>query len=228
MRDPLTEPKRQWGTYVTPTLLKGFLAGDHECLWKLWFCANYDFEKMPMDEDDAARLKEWNKQHDAQVQRRAQLLRDDGFTVKVEHRVKIKFDNGIVIRGDLDILAMKQEFIHIWDEKTGKRRLSDHEQVRIYLALLPLTTDFNHPLFKEEANEYQGFVEYTNDRIEDVLLDPAGDLDRLKLLLREVLWDGKPTPGERLERKPSKHECLWCKVKNCPDRFGASTGQAAF
>ena len=220
MRDPLTEERRPWGRYLTPTLLKGFLAGDHVCEWKLWVFANFKFEKREEDAASAARLVQWNKDHNRMVKARAAKLREEGFMVRVEHSLKLKFPDKTVISGTMDILATLNEFIHIWDGKTGRRRDADHQQVRIYLALLQRTTKFNRPLFEDEPNEWQGFVEYRAS-VEDVF--PADeDYSRIVDLVKRAGVKDPPA------RTPSQHECRYCKIANCPDREEVVSGEGGW
>ena len=210
MKDLLDEPKRPWGRYVTPTMLKGYLAGDDKCFFKLWFMGNYDFEKRAEDPESLKRLAEWNRDHDAMVAAKKVELESDGFKVKLEHQMKIKGRHA-TLSGRLDILALKDEFVHVWDCKTGKKRDADKEQVRIYVHGLPLTDAFNHPLFPGSENEIQGFVEYRDGSVVDVFPD-VEKRDLMSELIASVDTANAPS------LTPSRFECMRCKIANCPER----------
>lgn len=219
---PLEErtERRPWGRYLTPTLLKGFLAGDHFCEWKLWFSANFKFEYQPMAPEDAERLNRWRKDHDERVESLCVELEGQGWKVSREHRVQVKFPDKTTLRGDIDCLAQMDEFTHVWDVKTGRRRVQDEEQVRIYLAVLAKTDRFKTPLLSG-GMALQGMVRYnTGDPVE--VHPDEGDYPRIVALVKAVSASKAPP------RTATYYECRYCKIADCPDRAEKDSGSSTW
>lgn len=202
-----------WVTWVT-----GLLSGENHCEFASWFRAHYrDFEKAPRNVD----LTIWTAEHGEMVRRRAQELKDDGYTVFVEDQ------NGFSLKGAAAVLGGKADIVAISpsgndaivvDCKSGKPRDKDVFQVLIYMLVLPLAVSHC------KCVTMHGELEYPGKRVE---IGPEKLTADVKALIRSTIerlaQDVKPHPI------PSAYECRFCDLTkaDCPARVEAEPVQEA-
>ena len=212
-KNPLDLDKKRGGKpYIWVSWITGLLAGTDRCYWRAWWKAHRKYAKIEQGPEREAFLKEWTEKHDAMVQARAEVLKSQGYLLKVED------DGAFTLEGRTAVLSGKPDIVAIppdsqlesivFDQKSGKVRTSDKWQVRLYMFALPLTW------FK---GKLKGVVEY-RDGLHDV--KPLTDADRghIAATISTVGADVEP------ERVPSVAECKYCDIRYCPDRVTATAG----
>lgn len=206
MATPRRDPYA-WVTWLTPTL-----AGDAQCLWAPWFQAHYTFDKLERGDFDLAK---WKVEHNAMVAKRATALTEGGWQVYLEDQNQFRLKGKtITVAGKPDIVAVRDTQAIVIDEKGGKRRDSDVQQVLLYLLALPLT----HPAVNGKT--LRGEVEY-RDGILPIPTTAFTETERQRLVatIRRI---GEATPPARV---PSARECGFCDIAktDCPDRIERAT-----
>ncbi len=194
--------------YVHVKWLTRQLAGEDQCLWKVWFKAHNKYDKLPSGFD----LATWTANHDRMVRTRTDTLIAEGFDVYVENQNDffLKGNNGVTLSGTPDIVAVRDGEPVVIDCKTGSDRISDKIQVMVYMMVLPHT----HPACK--GLRVSGEVEYTNGSV----TIGADDVDdAFQAHFREMI--GAVGGEAELRRVPSWSECQWCDITSadCPDRI---------
>jgi hypothetical protein len=201
----MSEPRRG-KPYVYVTWLSALLAGSDRCWWRTWYQAIHKYAKLPEDPERAAFLAEWTKTHDAMTETRAAGLRAEGWAIKVEDEAAFKIRGaGGDLAGKPDIVAMKGNDVLVIDCKSGRRRLSDHEQVRIYIFALRLLG----------RGAVRGEVQYRDGR-EAVSYETA-DGERVAAAMRAVT-----NPEQTFKPAPSAYECGRCQIAACTARHRAA------
>ncbi|HET8773953.1 MAG TPA: PD-(D/E)XK nuclease family protein, partial [Thermoanaerobaculia bacterium] len=156
-------------------------------------------------------LDEWTEKHDAMVEARTKELKARGLVTRTEDEGEFKLEGRLAtLAGKPDVVGLDDAGqAEVYDQKSGKRRKSDKEQVRIYMFALPLTWLGDRPI--------RGYVEY-KDGLAPV--EPLTDADRRRIADAVAKVAGEEAP----ERVPSAAECRYCKIANCPDRVTESKG----
>jgi hypothetical protein len=212
----ITDKKRR-RPYVWVTWITKLLAGEHRCQWAAWYKAHFKHEKTADDGDRADFFAKYTAKHDAIMAERVEVLREAGWSVRVEDENDFKLEgmNG-TLSGKPDAVALRDTDGLVLEGKSGKKRQSDHWQVLVYLFALPLTWLKGHTL--------RGQVEYA-DGSENVRDLRDEDRDHIAHILK--MATGPETPP----RTPTKWECEYCDIAACPDRFKerpAGDGKAYF
>jgi len=203
------KPKRG-KPYVWVTWITKFLAEEERCALRVWFRTRFDYDKLPESPERKARLAEWTVEHDKLVNHYAEHQRAQGNEVTLEDANAFKLEGRLVIiSGKPDIVIRHTLGRVVVDGKTGKKRESDHWQVRIYLIALPLT------LFADQDSQaplpLDGRVLY-KEMLHDVKLD---DSHKAKLrAVVEMIGSPKAPPAT-----PSRFECDRCNIADCTKRF---------
>lgn len=208
----MPDVRKKGKPYIWVTWLTKLMSGEDKCWWRSWYKAHYKYDKVPESADRKAFLEEWTKKHDAMVDARVAVLKEQGHVVKVEDEGEFTFEGrAAIVAGKPDVVGMMPARADVYDQKSGKRRKSDQEQVRIYMLALPQT-------WLPEGIELRGFVEYQDGLVE---VPPLTDVDRarIKNAVERVAGDEAPA------RVPSANECKYCEIANCPDRITKSTGR---
>lgn len=190
--------------YIWVSWITGLLAGTSKCQWSAWFKAHYHYAKRP--EENTGNLAQWNRDHREMVDARVNLMRADGWEVRVET------DNAFKIEGRTATLAAKPDIVgvrgieaRVIDEKSGQPRDSDPWQVKVYMWGLPLVSPFK---------AIDGEVQYRGHIVEI----KAAELteDAVKSITGTLSLVGGP---EEPPRTPSLDECRFCNIADCPDRM---------
>lgn len=195
-----------WVTWITP-----LLAGTASCQWKVWTKSQFRYAKLPGDGNFD--VNEWTRQHNAMVEVRAAVLRNQGYEVLIEDQnsFKLKGEKGD-LAGKCDIVALKhaEKRALIVDQKSGKERPSDIWQVRIYI--------WAKRLLSLKDWHVDGEVEYRG-RSQPVPMTSvdASTINQISQVLKMATGEVAPP------RAPSQYECQYCDIADCPERFkGAS------
>jgi len=191
--------------YVWPTWLTKLLAGENKCWYAAWYKAHHRYLKKADDADRADFFAEYNEAHARLIARRAEALKADGWTVKLEKEgaFKIRGEQGD-LAGEPDIVAMKGETALVIDGKSGKPRASDHWQVLLYIVFLPLS-------WLKGFKVIRGEIEYRETTVD---VRPLEDLERRQIRDALRLVTGSKAP----EARPSRNECRYCDVARCQFR----------
>jgi len=205
-----SDPKRN-KPYLWVTWLTKLIAGEDSCWYKGWYKAQHKYEKTLDDPDRAAFFKEWTAKHDKLVNRRAEVLRKQGYVIRLEDDGAFKL---IGQTGDLagkpDIVAISTDHAIVIDGKSGRRRKSDHIQVLLYLFALPLSW------MKGTNLKLRGEVEYMDGT------EPVGELntEARNAIVNAI---NRLTAEEPPKATPSTKECQWCDIANCEFRAKESS-----
>lgn len=201
--------------YIWPTWITGFLAGEAHCRFRPWFQAHFRYDKR---EDTGFDADAWKAQHTAAARRRADELRADDWTVKVEDQNKFTLKgHTALLGGKPDIVATKTLHVNrrptatvtrIVDAKTGKPKGADWWQVLIYMVAARLLNDQERPQILE------GEVYYPDAPprlVQPEELTPEREQD----IYSTIAWvAGIETPPTT----PSAFECSRCDILACRDR----------
>jgi len=202
--------KRQ-SPYIWVTWLTKLLAGEAQCEWASWFKAHNKYDKLPSDFN----LTQWTADHNQMVSDRAQYYRNEGYDVYIEDQnsFRLEGENGALLSGKADIVAIRGDEAIVEDCKTGQPRNSDQMQVLIYMLVLPLAVEHC------KGVKINGLVKYKNDEV-FILNDRVDDI--LKVKLRELII--KISGNEPLEPIPSFGECQFCDIsdKDCSVRINTA------
>lgn len=191
---------RVWVTWIT-----GLLSGDDQCQWAAWVKSRYWYRKRRDDNFDS---EAWRTKHTAEVEKAADMIRAQGATVSVENENDFEFEgNTATLAGKMDLVALVAAVALVVDVKTGKVRSSDYWQVLVYMLVLP---KLNKAV---DAAQISGEVVYSDHVVEVPNMDLSEDkITRIYATLRMI---GGPEP----KRTPSKKECRFCNIDECPERF---------
>lgn len=200
-----------WVTWIT-----GLLAGTDKCHWKVWVKSHYYLPKKQEDSESQGRLNKWIEDHDDMVKVRALALRREGLLVFVEDENSFNLKGEVAnLGGKPDILAVHNErkTVKIIDEKSGKPKEQYIWQVLIYMfAKSFVYTDFT----------ISGELEYKNHTV--------------SIHSRQLNTENKRRIGGVMKivggvaeppRVPSKAECGYCDILDCPDRIKPSETDAS-
>lgn len=201
--------------YIFVTHLAKLLGG-RRCVWASWFAAHYRYEK---HEEQALDLVQWNREHNALMDRRRRELEREGFTVTAEDQNAFKLEGAsAILAGKPDLVATKPGVTLVVDGKTGRERESDIWQVLLYLFALPK----QKPELKVGL---EGEVQYKRGARITVMpeeLTPER-MGRITDLIAVVAGPNAPA------KAPSAYECKTCNIgpKDCPQRIRADVGTVA-
>ena len=195
--------------YIWISWLAKYIAGETMCEWSVWFKAHHTYEKMPSDFD----LAKWMVDHVALLRKRAELLTNDGWIVHIEDQNSFKIETeSCIVAGKPDIVSNRTPIAGrtdpvyqyvVEDCKTGKRRLSDHTQVALYMYFLK----------KIQGVSFNGNIIYKNG-IALVKSDAYGL--GFEDAIAEAL--GKLSSNDPPAMCPSVQECRRCDISECKSR----------
>lgn len=191
------------------TAITALLAGDAHCEYAPWYLGRH-WVKGDGSFDRAA----WIADHAVLLKRREQELRAQDFDVTVENQNAFTlFGSAAKLSGKPDLIATKAtgpiKDVLVSDAKTGARRISDRQQVLIYMWSLPrVRPDLQGAVIRGEIVYTDGIVE-----VEPHELTPEVGR-RIVEMLRLIGFTMPP------ERTPSERECQFCKLStdDCPDK----------
>lgn len=198
--------------YIWVTWITKLAAGEDKCYLQPWFKAHYDYEKLEESAEDKAALAKWNVEHDALVKHYADHQKSQGNEVTLEDQNAFKLEGpNWIISGKPDIVIRHGLGRVVIDGKSGKKRESDHYQVRVYLIALPKTLYSGELAQATDVLPLTGRVLY-KEMLHDVKLEPAHRA-RLNEVLNIVAGPKAP------QAMPSKWECKKCNIADCRFRF---------
>jgi len=208
-------------TFIWPSLVSKFIAGECQCLWSAWFKANYSYDKIPSDFNNAL----WVISHNMLLRNRAEALERLGFRVLIEDQNSFKWDYSetAIVSGKPDIVAFGQDedmqgamypVATVEDAKTGKTKISDQVQVMLYQIILPKAVP-------EYADiKFDGVVVY-KEGVKNIEIPSEAAED--ESLINEIMKTINKIAGPENEcrRVPSRSECKWCDITkaDCPERI---------
>jgi hypothetical protein len=203
--------------FIWPTWVTGLLSGDKHCAWSAWYRAHFRYEKRP---DDSFDFAAWSADHNALVLRRKSELEAGGWSVSIEAQNDFRWKGQTaIVSGKPDLISTRGTDVLVSDCKTGRGRHSDWWQVLLYMAALRKVRPALPPA--------RGEVVYPDQTILIAAEELTPDREaQLFAMFRSVAGDAAPA------RVPSAHECRFCDIADCPDRFveaaeGAAETQAA-
>ena len=82
---------KRYKPYVYVTWITKLIAGEKQCLWELWFQANYKFDK----KTDGAFLEKWVKEHDKLTSDTVAAMKAEGFV----GNIYLENDNHFTLTG---------------------------------------------------------------------------------------------------------------------------------
>lgn len=197
--------------YVYASWLTKVIAGEEQCTYQPWFKAHFRFDKRPGNFNFAA----WTIDHKALVERHADGLRVEGWTVSLEDA------NALKLFGKTAILSLKPDIIAerapgellVVDAKTGAQRHSDFVQVLMYmLALLRSRGDIR---------SIRGAVVY-EDHVVPVTRE------ELTPAMEETIFAAVRAAAtvEPPDASPSARGCSFCDIAGCNYRIEEETPAA--
>jgi len=198
--------------YIWVTWITKVAAGEDHCYLQPWFKAHYDYDKIEESEESKAKLAQWNKDHDALVLRYAEHMRKGNLEVTLEDQNAFKLEGPTwVLAGKPDMVIRDTLGRTVVDGKSGKKRESDHYQVRIYLVALPKTLYSGELAQSTDTLPLAGRVLY-KEMLHDVKLTQE-HRTRLNEVLKIVSSPKAP------KAVPSRWECSRCNIADCTFRF---------
>jgi CRISPR/Cas system-associated exonuclease Cas4 (RecB family) len=195
------------------TKLSGLLIGDQACRFASWIQGHYQIEKRIRD---GSNLVEWKATHGKMVRDRAEELKADGWTVRLESQNFFKLKGNVaIVSGKPDIIARKGDVTLVSDCKGGAILDKNTAQVVIYQVIVPMA--WGRPDLHME-----GEVVYPSAKIPV----PWATADKLRGKLIEIIKE--LATSTKPDATPSEMECRFCDVRkeDCPNRFGE--GEAPF
>jgi hypothetical protein len=203
-----------WATWVPPLLVNGDSEQlSNPCQWKAWFKAHHYYEKLPSDFDRDG----WLIVHGKLVQEHVERLRIAGYRVTVEeqNRFKLSGNNGTVLSGKPDIVAVNGNRVLVIDCKSGEQRPWHRFQVMLYMLCLP------HANKAYKGMEIEGRVQY----LETSFDIPGSSLDEpFKTRFRQVMDTISSVSAP--PQSPSTPECAFCDISGlyCSARIEPAPG----
>lgn len=189
--------------YIWATWLAPLLSGDDSCEWKVWFKAHYQgYEKIPRDFNSA----EWTENHTAlltTLQNRYGGSSCERMLIEGQTRWTIE-GRSADVAGKMDIVTIGPN--RIIDAKTGKRKDAHVVQMKIYLLAVEMEA------LPGVSGKFTGLLHYPGDVQFEVPEIDEIFRERFYRLVKRVAGE---TP---LVTIPSKNECQFCDIAQCPDR----------
>lgn len=192
--------------YVFATWITKILASENQCHYAPWFKSHFKYDKWP---DLNFNCAAWTAEHNELVSRWQATLENAGYTVRSESQNDIRLHgHTAILAAKPDLVAYRPGEIRISDGKTGKQRHSDFWQVLIYM----LGFDKTRPEALMGARLH-GEVVY-REGVTPVSQEELTEVRKQAIfaVLREM---GSDTPPRRV---PSRQECSFCDLPDCPDR----------
>jgi hypothetical protein len=202
--------------FIWATWLSKVMAGEQPCLWSAWFKAHHqNFPKAEGDFDFA----QWNTEHTRLLTTTRIQLAQQPVDLRVEGRNAFQYrhSSGAILAGKPDIVAVYRDGVIVCDCKTGRPRLSDEIQVRIYMCILPRC-------FPEFAFcPIRGQVVYP-DRQVDIAPGVSHRFEEHLDFFVNLIAAKDPPP-----KAPSASSCRFCEITlaDCKDRIQVDRREAA-
>jgi len=158
----------------------------------------------------------WRAEHSALVRRRANELRTDGWDVFCEEQNRFTLRGRqarATFGGKPDLVAFKAGEGLVEDCKTGTEKDSDIMQVRLYLYLMPLSTEGER---LRNCDKLNGVVAYAAGKPRVVPVDSI--TGKFKEMVRDAVLHF--AQDSELAKAPAYAECRWCDIAKsvCPER----------
>jgi RecB family exonuclease len=139
-----------------------------------------------------------------------------GYEVRPELDVTVR-GSVAVLKGRIDIVAIKEDSNLIVEVKTGTPRASDKIQLMLYIWALPKSN--NH---RFRGVSFDGLLVYENHEIEISALEIDEDFLKHFSQFTADIMSSEP------DRKyPSPRECKWCTVADCDEKINEAEEKSA-
>jgi CRISPR/Cas system-associated exonuclease Cas4 (RecB family) len=197
--------ERREKPYIHMTWISPLLIGENHCKWAAWYQTHFHYVQVPSTFDEVAhRIK-----HTALRDQVLGKLKGRDCSINVEQKVFIDRPRAN-LSGKIDLLAYKGDRGVIFELKSGKPWPTDKAQLMLYMwALKRAYKRFQHVLFDGRVVYPDSEIKVSAVEIDDVFCKVVEDFV-------VDLLDNEP---ER--RFPSKHNCRFCKVAECDERYAA-------
>ena len=129
----ITAPRRKQ-PFIYVTWLRNYLIGDNLCRWSIWHRIYHQYEAAKSDFDSV----HYNMEHSTFRHETQQRYIKEGYEVIPEMPVTIYGDIA-VMKGKIDLVAIREGRNLIIEVKTGKPRAADKIQLMLYIWGLPKT-----------------------------------------------------------------------------------------
>ena len=189
--------------YFWITWVVGLLSGEDLCEWKVWFKAHYqNYEKLDRN------LAEWEIAHTALLNQLEAEFKVD--SEKVYKEVKFFIKGRVAdVSGKMDLLVLSPNVVV--DAKTGQKKSSHAVQVKLYLLAIEMGGVAQ--VLDGKEGPFKGLLAYKDGK-EVPVAPPDEEFNKSFFnLIKRLADDRKP------RTTPSEHECRFCDIKGCKDRF---------
>lgn len=227
--------------YVFVTWLTKLLSGEDECQFAAWFKSTHKYAKVA---DDFPDRDAWVAKHDAITNRREAELIAEGYTTRKEDDAEFvlqgyercgagcggRYDPrekgcetccsklrplpGATLAGKPDLVGIRGDEAVVIDAKSGRPKLADAWQVRIYLFALPRTW--------LKGVQLRGEVERPDPKDRETVAPlTAADQQAIVALMKTV------TAVEPPKAAPGPRACRYCDIASCPHRYKKPSGDVS-
>ncbi len=190
--------------FIYVTWLKNYLIGDDLCRWSIWHRIHYQYDKAKSDFDNIR----YQMNHAALLNEVQKRYINHGYEVLPELEITVR-GSVAVLKGRIDLVAIREDSNLIIEVKTGKPRASDKIQLMLYIWALSKS---NHQRF--HGASFDGLLVYQNHEIEISALEL--DEEFLKHFSR---FTADIMSSEPDRKYPSPRECKWCSIADCDEKI---------
>ena len=197
--------------YIWATWLPALLTGENSCEWAGWFKANHQKWAKPKSDFNQA---EWLLNHTQLLNQQRAIWQDKGYEVLIEAQNSFTLrGKTAVLGGKPDLIAVQGDAAVIIDTKSGKEKPSHVIQVMIYQYAVP------RALERFRGLNITGQVIYPDHSISVPHESETPEFPQMMGSLIQRLANQNPAI-----RVPNQHDCRFCDILECPDRFVDETG----
>lgn len=197
--------------FIYVTWLKNYLIGENLCRWSIWHRIYYHYEKAKSDFDNV----KYQMRHTALLNQTQKQFISEGYEVLPELEVTVR-GSVAVLKGRIDLVALKSDKNLIVEVKTGTPRQSDKIQLMLYIWALPKS---NHQRFR--GARFDGLLVYENHEVEISALE----LDE-EFLKHFSQFTADIMSSEPDRKYPSPRECKWCTIADCDEKMNGAEGES--
>lgn len=198
-------PRLRTQPFIYVTWLKNYLIGDNLCRWSIWHRIHYQYEKAKSDFDSIG----YQMKHTALLNKVQKQYISNGYEVLPELDVTVR-GNVAVLKGRIDLVAVKKDSNLIIEVKTGAPRASDKIQLLLYIWALPKSSNQRF-----RGARFDGLLIYENHEIEISAVELDEDFLKHFSQFTADIMSSEP------DRKyPSPRECKWCTIADCDEKMG--------
>lgn len=194
--------------FIYVTWLKNYLIGDSLCRWSIWHRIHYQYEKAKSNFDSIG----YQIKHTALLNQIQKRYASKGYEVIPELEVTVR-GKVAVLKGRIDLIALREDSNLIIEVKTGTPRPSDKIQLMLYIWALPKSSNQRF-----RGATFDGLLVYENHEIEISALEIDEDFLKHFSHFTADIMSSEP------DRKyPSPRECKWCSIADCDEKLNEET-----